>query len=60
MQLERFGDSDVAAALTRVVGVAVQDDKYANVRGFDGRYISSTLNGMLMPSTDPMRRFFLL
>ncbi|GAB3271157.1 TonB-dependent receptor domain-containing protein [Parahaliea aestuarii] len=55
-QLERFGDSDVASALNRVVGVAVTDSKYATVRGLDGRYISSTLNGLLMPSTDPQRR----
>ena len=55
-QLERFGDSDVAAALNRVVGVAVTDNKYATVRGLDGRYISSSLNGLLMPSTDPQRR----
>lgn len=55
-QLERFGDSDVAAALNRVVGVAVTDSRYATVRGLDGRYISATLNGLLMPSTDPQRR----
>ncbi len=55
-QLARFGDSDVAAALVRIVGVSVADDKYATVRGLDGRYISSTLNGFLMPSTDPLRR----
>lgn len=55
-QLERFGDSDIAGALNRVVGVAVTDSKYATVRGLDGRYISSTLNGILMPSTDPQRR----
>jgi TonB-dependent receptor len=34
----------------------VTDSKYATVRGLDGRYISSTLNGLLMPSTDPQRR----
>ena len=55
-QLARFGDSDVAAALNRAVGVAVLDRRYATVRGLDGRYISSTLNGLLMPSTDPLRR----
>lgn len=55
-KIERFGDTSAAAALTRIVGVAVTDSKYANVRGLDGRYISSTLNGMMMPSTDPMRR----
>ncbi len=55
-QMARFGDSNVAVALTRLVGVTVTGGKYANVRGLDGRYISSTLNGFLMPSTDPMRR----
>lgn len=55
-QLARLGDGDVAAALNRIVGVTVTDGKYANVRGLDGRYISSTLNGLLMPSTDPLRR----
>jgi len=55
-QIERFGDSDVGAALNRVAGVAVVDRKYATVRGLDGRYISSTLNGLLMPSTDSQRR----
>lgn len=54
--LLRFGDSDVAAALKRIVGVSVTGGKYANIRGLDGRYISSTLNGSLMPSTDPFRR----
>ncbi len=54
--LERFGDSDVAAALVRVSGVSIQDSKYATVRGLDGRYISTNLNGLLMPSTDPSRR----
>ena len=54
--LLRFGDSDVASALKRIVGVAVTGGKYANVRGLAGRYIGSTLNGNLMPSTDPFRR----
>lgn len=54
--LLRFGDSDVASALKRIVGVSVTGGKYANVRGLDGRYISSTMNSGLMPSTDPFRR----
>ena len=55
-EMERAGDSNVASGLSRIAGVTVQQGKYANVRGLDGRYISSTLNGMLMPSTDAMRR----
>ena len=46
----------MASALNRAVGVSVVDNKFATVRGLDGRYISSTLNGLLMPSTDPQRR----
>lgn len=55
-ELLRSGDSDVAAALKRIVGASIADGKYAVVRGLDGRYIAATLNGMLMPSTDPFRR----
>lgn len=55
-ELLRFGDSDVAASLKRVVGISVTGGKYAVVRGLDGRYIAATLNGNLMPSTDPFRR----
>lgn len=55
-QLDRFGDSDIGSALNRVAGVSIVDRKYATVRGLDGRYISSTLNGLLMPSTDSQRR----
>lgn len=55
-ELLRFGDGDVAASLKRIVGISVADGKYAVVRGLDGRYIAATLNGSLMPSTDPFRR----
>ena len=55
-QIERFGDSTVASAVRRVAGVAVREGKYAMIRGLDGRYISSTINGIVMPSTDPLRR----
>ena len=55
-QLARFGDSDVAVAIGRIAGLSVSDGKYANVRGLDGRYIATNFNGILMPSTDPMRR----
>lgn len=54
--MARFGDGNIAAALTRLAGVAVTGGQYANVRGLDGRYISVSLNGFLMPSTDPLTR----
>ena len=55
-QMARFGDSNAASALKRVAGVSLVGGQYAVVRGLKGRYISSTLNGLGMPSTDPMRR----
>ncbi|GAA6135105.1 TonB-dependent receptor [Oceaniserpentilla sp. 4NH20-0058] len=55
-QMARFGDSNAASALKRVAGVSLIGGQYAVVRGLKGRYISSTLNGLGMPSTDPMRR----
>ncbi len=55
-QLAKFGDSNVAAAAKRVAGVSINDDKYVVLRGLDGRYVSATLNGNLMPTTDPLRR----
>lgn len=55
-QLSRYGDSDVADAIKRMVGLSINEGKYANVRGLDGRYIATTFNEILMPSTDPMRR----
>ncbi|EAQ97775.1 TonB-dependent receptor domain-containing protein [Congregibacter litoralis] len=55
-ELARFGDSDVAASVIRVPGVAVQDDKYVFIRGLGGRYVTSTLNNATMPSTNPTKR----
>ena len=55
-QIARFGDSNVASAIKRVVGVTIIDDKYAVVRGLNGRYIAATLNEMVMPTTNAFIR----
>lgn len=55
-ELARFGDADIAASVTRVPSVTVQDSKYVFIRGLGGRYVSTTLNGANMPSTDPSKR----
>jgi len=55
-QLARFGDSDVAAALGRTVGVTIEEDKFVFVRGLGGRYTMTSLNGASLASTDPTRR----
>ena len=55
-ELARYGDSDVAASIIRVPGVSVQNDKYVVIRGLGNRYVTATLNGSSMPSTNPSKR----
>ncbi|WP_043770129.1 TonB-dependent receptor [Algiphilus aromaticivorans] len=55
-QLSRFGDSDVAASVVRVPSVTVQDSRFVFIRGLGGRYVTTTLNGATLPSTDPTKR----
>jgi TonB-dependent receptor len=50
------GDSDAVAALARVTGLTVVNDKYVYVRGLGERYSSTTFNGAKLPSPDPIRR----
>jgi TonB-dependent receptor len=50
------GDSDAVAALSRVTGLTVVNDKYVYVRGLGERYSSTTFNGAKLPSPDPIRR----
>lgn len=51
----RIGDSTVAAALRRVPGVTLIDEKYVFVRGLGERYATSLLNGAVIPSPDLTR-----
>lgn len=51
----RVGDSTVAAALRRVSGLSLVNDKFVYVRGLGERYSSSTLNGATIPSPDLTR-----
>ncbi len=55
-QIARFDDSMISAAIKRVVGVTLEDDRYAIVRGMKSRYQSTYFNGVILPSTDPARR----
>lgn len=50
------GDSDAAAALARVAGIATAEDSFIYVRGLNERYSSATLNGSPLPSPAPLRR----
>lgn len=53
---ERTGDSDAAAALTRVSGLSVVGEKYVYVRGLGERYSSALFNGSPLPSPEPLQR----
>ena len=53
--ISRLGDSDVAAALRRVPGLTLVDDKFIYVRGLGERYSSTQLNGAVVPSPDLTR-----
>ncbi len=53
--ISRSGASDAAAAMSKITGASVVDGKYSVIRGMEGRYSNTQLNGSQMPSTDPDR-----
>jgi TonB-dependent receptor len=53
---ERTGDTDIAGALSRVAGLSINDGRFVIVRGLNERYSSATLNGLPLPSPEPLRR----
>ena len=53
--ISRLGDSTVAAALRRVPGLTLVQDKFVYIRGLGERYSSTTLNGAYIPSVDLTR-----
>lgn len=53
--IARLGDSTVAAALRRISGLSLVNDKFIYVRGLGERYSSTTLNGATIPSPDLTR-----
>jgi hypothetical protein len=55
-QIARSPDSDAAAAVQRVSGVTVQDNKFVIVRGLGERYTTTSLNGARIPSPEPERK----
>jgi outer membrane receptor protein involved in Fe transport len=54
--LQRQGDSDAAAALTRVTGLSIAEGRFIYVRGLGERYSSAVLNGSPLPSPEPLQR----
>ena len=53
---ERAGASDAAEILTKVTGASVVGGKYVVIRGLGDRYGGTTLNGMIVPSSDPDKK----
>lgn len=54
--IARTGEGDIAGALTRVTGLSVVGNGFVFVRGLGDRYSSSLLNGLPLPSPEPLRR----
>ena len=49
-------DSNAADAMQRVTGLSVVESQYVFVRGLGERYSNTTLNGAVLPSTEPDKR----
>lgn len=54
--IARTGEGDIAGALGRVTGLSVVGDGFVYVRGLGDRYSLALLNGLPLPSPEPMRR----
>jgi outer membrane receptor protein involved in Fe transport len=55
-QMSKQGDSNAASALKRVAGITIIGGKSVYVRGLGDRYGATELNGMSLPSPDPLKR----
>ena len=54
--MKRNADSTAASAVKRVAGLTVVDNQYVFVRGLGERYSNTTLNGAVLPTTEPDKR----
>ena len=54
-EMSNRGANTAQAAVRAVTGVAVNRGGEVNVRGMDSRYIAVSVNGMVIPGTDPDR-----
>ena len=55
-QIARTGEGDIAGALGRVTGLSVQGAGFVYVRGLGDRYSLAMLNGLPLPSPEPLSR----
>jgi len=54
--IARTGEGDIAGALGRVTGLSVVGGGFVYVRGLGDRYSQALLNGLQLPSPEPLRR----
>lgn len=54
-EISRTPDSNAGDAMKRVVAVSVVEGKYVALRGLEGRYVTTLMNGILLPSPEPDR-----
>ncbi|MGB0333890.1 MAG: TonB-dependent receptor domain-containing protein [Opitutales bacterium] len=52
----KFGGSDLSDLVKKITGVTVVEGKFAVVRGLSDRYNSTLVNGLPVPSPDPLRQ----
>ena len=57
-QIKRAPDATAGDALKRVMGVNIVDNKFVYIRGTSERYNNTTLNGVLIPSSEADRKSF--
>ncbi len=55
-EMKKNGDGDAAAAMQRITGLSVVDNQYVYVRGLGERYSNTTLNGAVVPTTEPDKK----
>jgi outer membrane receptor protein involved in Fe transport len=55
-EMSANADSDASDAMSRVTGVSVVGGQYVYVRGLGERYSNTTLNGSILPTTEPDKR----
>lgn len=55
-EIARTGEGDIAGALQRVTGLSVVGGGFVYVRGLGERYSLALLNGLPLPSPEPLRR----
>lgn len=55
-EIARSGEGDISGALQRVTGLSVNTNGFVFVRGLGDRYSLALLNGLPLPSPEPLRR----